>query len=144
MKMKDVMKTVDVLIKFNDWHTGSDIPQPSPKKLTKHINRAAIMLVKYAEVLEQQETNPICISNQNTVFKSALEDFYRGYTKSATLFNSVVVPKEEKFKLGDIIQSVDGRRIVITENNNVKLRGYEIGGQLLLMEFYPDYIKYKE
>lgn len=121
MKMKDVMQTANVLIKYNDWRTKESINMVKPSKVTKHLDNAIYMLCDYAVLLAEKEANP-----------------------TLTFENSVVVPKEEKFKLGDIIQSVDGRRIVITENNDAKLRGYEIGGESLLMEFYPKYIKYKE
>jgi hypothetical protein len=75
MKMKDVIKTADVLIKFSE---GREMPT---KKLTKHINRAIIMLIKYAEVLDQRETNPISTNNDHVTF--------------CNWVNSVKVPKDK-------------------------------------------------
>lgn len=81
MKMKDVMETADVLIKLNEWRTGVDMKQPKPSKITKHLDRAVIMLCQYAEILDQRETNPISTNNDHVTF--------------CNWSNSIKVPKDK-------------------------------------------------
>jgi hypothetical protein len=69
MTAKKVLKTVGVLANYNKWRVGAEMPQPSPKKITKHINMALIMLVKYADVLEQKENfeNSVVVPKERIV-----------------------------------------------------------------------------
>jgi hypothetical protein len=107
MKMKDVMQTANVLIKYNDWRTKESTKMVKPGKVTKHLDTAIIMLVRYAEVLEQREAKP-----------------------TLTFENSVVVPKEDKepelvksmsasneihYRVGDIVNDEDGHLYLVTD-----------------------------
>jgi len=120
MKFKKIMKTVDVLNKYNDWRTGAEIPQPSPKKLTKHITRAIIMLLQYAGELERAE----------------IEKNFE---------NSVIVPKEEKpkFYVGQTVIGVSSGyeyTIMDIHKYNGKLY-YRVKNQYIDIEVAENQIK---
>lgn len=73
MTAKKVLNTVNVLENYNKWRVGAEMPQPSPKKLTKHINRAMIMLCQYAEIIDKMDIISVSVGdNHSTFIKSVL------------------------------------------------------------------------